>query len=484
MRHPVSIHSRGESRSAQRAGCPMSRALPHDPALPKLAQALDPHAMMQVFGAVLDGLQVQACEVDRVKYRPGRNCTVAYRLRLFDAQQDRAFEQRVAARFCSGGDSARRYRNALGRSTAASAAGPALIHVPALDMLAHWWPNDAKLDALQLLHDGAALRRRCLGEVVAALTGGRGLLVDHQMTVAQAVPELRVCARVELRLQREPGAAVSSHTLYAKADLERSGAATHAVMLALSESPAQAGGRLRTPQPLLWQQAAGLHWQLGVPGRPLQDMDPQIGAAASARVGARLAALHATPVRAAQVISTATLRAQVCQAAELLASVEPAWSPRLARLAQRLDAGAGALASQPMVTLHGDLHPRNILVDGQEYAFIDLDGVHAGPAAIELGGWVADTLYRALLDGEPAQRVAPSWRAFLAAYAEASNQTLDPSLLAWSTAYHLLCRRTYRCVANLKPGRFEAVPALLALANAIADAGSVDAACPRALEPV
>ena len=54
--------------------------------------------------------------------------------------------------------------------------------------------------------------------------------------------------------------------------------------------------------------------------------------------------------------------------------------------------------------------------------------------------------------------------------------------MAWSTAHDLLCKRAYRCVANLKPGRFEAVPHLLALADAIAGAGSVEAVLTPSLE--
>ena len=470
----------------------MSALLPCDAALPQLAQALDGHAMASVFAALLSGLQVQGCEVERVKYRPARNCTVAYRLRLHDARQGRSFEQRVAARFCSAGDAARRFAQGRARAVVASAAGPDVTHLPALDMVAHWWPNDAKLDAPQLLLDDAELRRRCLGEVVAALTAltaGRGRLVDHRTTHVQAVPELRVCARVELRLQHRlqhhDGAAIDTQTLYAKADLERSGAEAHAIMQALSDSPAQAAGRLCTPRPLLWQPQAGLHWQRGVPGRALEDVDPQIGAAMSARVGRQLAALHDTPVPATATVAVHTLRAQVYQAVNLLEQVQPAWRPVLHRLAQRLDVGAAALAGQAAVTLHGDLHPRNILVDGAHMAqmaqmahmaLIDLDSVCRGPAVIELGGWVADMHHRALLSGRPVQQTARSVDAFLAAYAQASGQPVEEALLAWSAAHHLLCKRAYRGVANLKPGRFEAVPRLLALADAIAGAGSIQGA--------
>jgi hypothetical protein len=461
-------------------------ALPADPMLPQLAQALDPLTMAQVFGAELGGLTVQGCEIDSVKYRPRRNGSVLYRLLLRDERrgaQRGAFEQRIAVRVCSGGDSAQRHRKACARRTAPSAAGPALSHWPALDMVAHWLPNDAKLDALALLCDDDALRRRSLGEVVSALTGGRGRLVDHRTRIVQVVPELRVCARVELYLQDEAGAPATQHTLYAKADIERSGAATHAVMRALRSSAAQADRRLCTPEPLLWQVSTGLHWQLAEPGVALQDAAPLIGVAASARVGAQLAALHATAAPTPHTLDIDTLRAQTRRAAELLTLVEPAWQPLIARLVQRLETGAAALAREGAVTLHGDLHPRNILVDGARLAFIDLDSVHAGPAVIELGGWVADMLYRAVLDGMPLQRTAPSWRAFLAAHAEASGHAADESLLAWSAAHHLLCKRAYRGVANLKPGRFEAIPTLLALADAIAGPGSVDAALTLDLEP-
>ena len=461
----------------------MSRVLPHDPALPQLAQALDPQAMAQVFARALSGMQVRSCEVDRIKYRPGRNCSVSYVLGLHDPQRGRDVEQRVAARFCTAGDSARRHLKAMTRATQASAAGPALLHLPALDMLAHWWPNDAKLDAPALLHDDERMRVDCVDKVIAALTGGRGRWIDHRTSIVQHVPELRVCARVDLHLQAEPGAPITSQTLYAKADAARCGAATQALMQALYDSPAQAGGRLRTAQPVLWQATAGLHWQLAVPGRALLDVDPHVGPAMSARVGEQLAALHATPVQTLRSRLHSPLSTQPRPVAALLGQVEPAWKPLLTSLVDQLAAGAGAWQREPAVTLHGDLHPRNILVDGQQLAFIDLDSVCSGPALIELGAWVADAMYRAVLGGVAQHRAATSTRAFLAACADASGRAVDESLLAWSTAHHLLCQRAYRCVANLKPGRFEAVPALLALAESIARAGSVDAAMACETEP-
>ncbi|CAD5373920.1 Phosphotransferase family protein [Rubrivivax sp. A210] len=465
----------------------MNASLPQDPLLPQLATALDGAAMAQVFAAALQGPALLACEVDRVKYRPGRSCSVSYRLRLCEAPRGE-FEQRVSARFLMGGEARRRFEQAGARGgSKPSPAGPALQHEAALDMLAWWLPNDPKLAALALLCDDAELRRRCLGEVVALLTGGRGRLVEHRTTLVQVVPELRVCARVDLTLQDEAGAPTQQRTLYVKADAERSGAHTRAVMQALSDSPAQSSGLLCTPRSLLWQAEAGLHWISALPGQPLLEVDPQIRAASSMRVARQLALLHATPVPAGpRLLDLAALRAQRERAAALLAQVQPAWQPLLERLCAALQAGEGLLAGLPPSTLHGDLHPNNILVDARHgscrQAFIDLDDVQQGPAVLEVGGWIADAHYRAIVDGHAPAAASAAADLFLAAYVQTAGQALEPAALAWAAAHHLLCRRACGGVANLKPGRYAAVPALLEVAAAIACAGSVDAALDTAGE--
>jgi Ser/Thr protein kinase RdoA (MazF antagonist) len=277
-------------------------------------------------------------------------------------------------------------------------------------------------------------------------------------------------------LQNQPDKPITTETLYVKTDAEHRGAITHAVMQTLSNSPAQLSGQLRTPQSVLWQEVAGLHWQLALPGMALLDWDARVGSAVAARVGESLAALHATKVPVLRN-AMSILYQQPRVAAELLGKVEPAWKPLLVRLAGLLEVGGKRIEREPAVTLHGDLHPRNILINEGRLAFIDLDSVRFGPAVLELGAWVADAIYRATLDGVTQDIAAPSWRAFLAAYTKASAYIVNEPLLAWSTAHNLLCQRAYRCVSNLKPGRFEVVPQLLALADVIASAGTVNAIC-------
>jgi len=449
--------------------------LPQDRALPHLARALDVHAMAEVFADELraHGGQLESCSIERVKYRPNRNCTLSYLLRLRHGPAGPVLEQRVAARLCSGGDSVRRIARASAAPLHPSLAGPALRLLPALDMLTWWWPNDAKLGAPHVLADTATLRERVLPELVAILSDGRGSFVDHRMEIVQYVPEQRLTARVDLCWQA--GGSRFEQRVYAKAGHEPEGGTAHDILRTLQASPAWQAGRLRTPRALLWQAPLGLRWQQGLPGRALLDLPAAEAARMVTPLGAQLAALHSTSVAAAAGdLTRANLCRRLLQVAEVLGDALPASRSALRRAVEHLTDGLRWLDGAALVTLHGDLHPRNVLVDGDQLALIDLDDVHRGPALLELGAWMAEGMYRATLVGAAPTRDQSAWQALLEGYVGAGGTRPAPQALAWACAWNLLSQRAWRCVVNLKPGRFAIAPRLIALAEAIARQQSLE----------
>jgi hypothetical protein len=446
----------------------MNVSLPQDAAMPQLSLALDGAAMAEVFADVLrpHGMRVEACSVERVKYRPGRNATLAYRLILRDPQQ-RTIAQHVAARLC-GGDGAKRTVQASAAALAASPAGPALRWLPALDMLTWWWPNDAKLRAPRLLACEHRLRTEALPALLPLLGVPGGADVGIDLDIVQYVPEHRLCARVDLQWRDHSGA-TRTQRAYAKASREPDGATAHDLLAQLQNAAAWREGRLHTPRALLWHAPTELYWQEGLPGRPLHDMGAAV-AACAAPLGAQIAALHGTPLQTPRETTLHGLRAQLAHVVQRLAPVlgdEP-----LHRAAQAIDGGWHALDGLPMATLHGDLHARNILVAEQggrpRVSLIDLDSLHRGPALLELGAWVADSMYHALLAGARAERDQRAWCALIDAYVDAGGARPDPRALRWATAWSLLTQRAWRCVINLKPGRFALAPRLVALAAELA----------------
>ncbi|MFO1219227.1 MAG: aminoglycoside phosphotransferase family protein [Burkholderiaceae bacterium] len=438
--------------------------LPVDSSLPQLPVALDAAAMQGVFEPHLRavGRRLERCAIDRVKYRPRRNLAVSYRLSVRDAD-GRLDEQTVAARFCTGGESLRRWQQLPSASLQPSM--PASLHEGALDMVAWWWPLDPKLgEAARWLGDGERLGTDLLPAVATCLAGVGARLLAHDVALAQLVPELRVSARARLWVEPARGAPAQAHTVYAKADVERSGEVTQAVLRALHESPAARAGRLLTPRPLLWHADFGTQWQTALPGRALLDVEPVPGIRTSEQVGAMLAALHGTAVPASRRSACGVLCERLDLVARTLALVR---GDDAAGLAQRLSAGLVHLQGAALVTLHGDLHPRNLLVHEGQLGLIDLDNVRHGPALLDLGDWIADAMYRALLDSRPIAAVWPACRAFVDAHADVSGSRIEPAALAWSVAHSLFAQRVWRCLVNLKPGRFALVPRLLALAEGI-----------------
>jgi hypothetical protein len=446
------------------------RTVPHDPLLPQLASALDGDAMCRVFDAALrarNGQRVTACRVDRVKYRPRRNCSVSWQLELEDERSGTRYAQRVAGRLCAAGEAAPRHARHVARTALPSRCGVSSLLLPQLELFAWFVPNDPRLAALGGLCEAIGGGGDALREAARALLGP-GAQAPRQMSaeLVQYVPESRACARFDVASADGP-----VRRLYAKIERGDGGAATEAVMRALYASPARAEGRLAMARPLLWQPAAGLHWQEGVAGTPLLELHPHCPPALAARVARVVAALHDTPAPLARRIDAADLLDHPRACAALLGTVEPRWTPLLDALLDALAAGEAMLHDLPAVTLHGDLHPRNILVDGERLVLIDLDSARAGAAALDLGAWIANTLSRALVAGAalaPAQACAAH---FLQAYRAASRHAATDAVVAWATARALLCERAHSSVANLKPGHYPRVGALLELACFIARHG-------------
>jgi Ser/Thr protein kinase RdoA (MazF antagonist) len=433
--------------------------------------------MAQAFADVLrpHGVQVDACHVERVKYRPGRNATLGYRLSLRDGGWN-AFEQYVAARLC-GDRSADRIVRGSATALGPSPAGPGLHWLPALDMLTWWWPNDPKLLAPRTLSDRSVLRDQVLPLLLHAL-GAEGAVEAGNLEIVQYVPELRLCARVDLRWFA--GDRFHARRAYCKASREHDGATAHALLLQLQQSPAWREGRLHTPRALLWHAPTATTWQEGLPGQPLLDVAPHLQSACASAIGAQLAALHATPTATPIDITPGAMRERLAEVVHVLSPI--LGEAALQSAAQALQEGWPALADGAAAsTLHADFHGRNILVDdrsgGPHVSLIDLDGLCRGPALLELGAWIADAIYRALLEGAAPDTERPVWRALIDGYVDAGGRRPAPLALAWAVAWNLLTQRAWRCVVNLKPGRFELAPRLVHLAAELARGSSAEVAC-------
>jgi hypothetical protein len=83
-----------------RRGLDSPTPMPEDPVLPHLAEALDPAAMLAMFRRELTragGCGIEACTVDRIRYRRGARAAVQYTVRLVGPSGDERREQWITA---------------------------------------------------------------------------------------------------------------------------------------------------------------------------------------------------------------------------------------------------------------------------------------------------------------------------------------------------------------------------------------------------
>lgn len=448
----------------------MTEPLPGDPALPHLRLALDPQVMRERLGRHLAGGTVEDCAVERSFWRPQQALDVSYRLLARDGQ-GRRVEYPVLARWCRGGEAARRHARASAFAGRPGWAGPRVTHDAPLDMLARWWPGDATLPGSAALGDAHALRTRWLPDALG---------LPPSESAADAAPSLQL-----LRLQPDGRATVrlawQDHDGRVRRSIVRSdgdgrGAARHTLLRALWDSPAQRRGDLLTPRPMRWQSASALQWEAELAGRPLATLPGRARTEQSARAGAMLAALHGTAVPGLRSVTLEEIRRAPTEMATRLAQADESLAARARPLAAALSRRVWELALSPMVTLHGRPGAGSLLLsDDGPLALVGFDAAARGPAVLDLGGWIADTLMGGCGSAEGVAAALPACRSFVESHARASGHRPSESLLAWATAYQLLCRGVQGAVFDPARGRYRCAAAAVELAARLMQRAHVDA---------
>jgi len=209
----------------------------------------------------------------------------------------------------------------------------------------------------------------------------------------------------------------------------------HAYQLAAIASHLRRHG-VDTPAPIAQLENGRVAIDDFIEGRQLRDVI-QITGAKGASLAAALRRFHTTPPPPGVTGRTATTDlAKTCEGLTGLAALQPSLGPAVDALIQRL---ARTLPSTDAscVVLHGDLHAKNILVAGDVTAFVDLERVAVGPAAIDLGYFKAHAIALGIRQ--------PGWSPTALHHAESmidnyrsAADPIGPAALGWHTAIGLI----------------------------------------------
>jgi hypothetical protein len=372
-----------------------------DPAIPGLAVVLDGAAFAAALRSALPAAGILAAQPTYVRYKPGANCTVAYRITT-TAGTTPAYARAYAAPLRDKLDHARQLADYPG------ALGPAACVIAPLDLAIYSWPHDHALPALRRIADDRKRRK-----LIAAAAPEHPALQQATVRTLRYKPERRYVGM--LKAANGMRAIVR---LYAPDEYASARRAAQTLPLGL-----------RTPHLLAANADAQmllLEWLAGQTLAALLAAHPtRVTLAATA--GAALATFHQAPLPDLPVNDP---RAALEPAVNAITAIAPEHQQRAAHLAAAVDTALSATCA-PRCLIHGDLYADQQLMHRNTVALIDVDNAALGDPAADLGSWIAHR-YRA--EGDPAV-VQHQAAAFLDGYRTAGEL---PEGVAAYVAAHLL----------------------------------------------
>lgn len=299
--------------------------------------------------------------------------------------------------------------------------------------LATW--QDSAWSSMHMLRSGLACGALTRPRVLSYLPGKRCALLWHDSAGA---------ARVVLKAQ----AGV---------------AASHDAMLRLWRDPAR---RFSMPEPLTMDAPAGVRWERFMPGLRVEQAAEEAGWPQPLRaVLEGLVQLHGTPMPNLPMQSGADVIGRLQgKVLRRIAGALPRLAPMCTELAD--DLARSCPRSGPVVTLHGDLHTGNVLLDPDGRAvFIDLDSLTQGHPAYDLAMLASRLLLVGLRDPRASAGLQIAVKDLPHAYVRAGG---NPQALAdypWYLAVLLIARQIKTCIRHGAPGMERLATQLLALAH-------------------
>ncbi len=444
-----------------------------DEALPQLAVVRDVSIMRDALQLALFGegarCRIEHCIVAFIRYRPGKNCLIHYRMIVRDTATDEERVERLAAKVLPPGLSQGLFLEEQKKALLPSSQPCPLHHLPDLGMVVWLFPNDPKLDGLPALVDDRRLESFVLPQLAGEVPGPDWQLLQWHKEVVSYVPERRCTLRITAQLQHRITGELKAQTFYGKAYPDHGGRTTRRNMKNLRANHCGRFAPFRVARPLLYEEESKILWQTGLAGTPLTAF----------RAGSpELLRLLENAARGISALHTSNLEcAGMAQQSNPLESLERACillsdrGIRCADLVDRLFDAARSLKDSPSGTVHGDLHLDNVFSTESGIGFIDLDSLAWGDPIRDLSGFLANLCTWSVMRGLDSDQVETMVRAVVLPYIKAVPWDVTETEVRFHLAAALIYHQAQRCIAKPQEWRLAILEDLIRLAERIQQRG-------------
>jgi len=199
-------------------------------------------------------------------------------------------------------------------------------------------------------------------------------------------------------------------------------------------------------------------------GRPLNLSPERDNATLFSELGTALARLH--QLEAVETLPKFIRLTPKClnEAAWIIAQIRPDAAWNVSELTRALT--STYLDDEIHVVLHGDVHGKNFLTNNSGISLIDLDQSGLGPAAADLGSFLASLHYDECTGRITREQNLIVGDSFLSGYKRIRPLPMQRSL-SWHTAAALLTERAFRSVNRVRVEGLLHLPDVLERASAV-----------------
>ena len=399
-----------------------------DPALPQRDLLLDETLMAEYLSRLVarhGDFRVRDCERLRTKYRVGTSLRVLYEVRGKD------HSYRIAARALP------RTRRIADRVTSCVS-----VNAPELNTMFWIFPHDRKIKNLSVLANVPDEPRNIEGQ-----TWTSSRIVAH-------APEKSVTAQCLGKNDQ----LLAYAKIYAGDEGRQIFETYNHVAKTLTTRDVQ------IPRAIAHYEQHHLLLLESVPGISLSAITSTQRDKAFFQLGKALRKLHSINAPSSTRRSTRLTPEALAQATATISQARPDVADPVRNLNAKLS--VQYVPGRP-VFLHGDVHPKNFLVNDDQLFLLDLDQAATGSAAVDLGSVIAG-LYCDACTGTRTWREATTLkRNLLSGYGKPQNLRT----LRWHVAAALLQERALRSVTRVRAATLQKLPELLHTAEAALNGG-------------
>ncbi|MEW6129111.1 MAG: phosphotransferase [Acidobacteriota bacterium] len=394
-------------------------ALIADPAFPHRDFLVCPEKLGKRFSSRFGnstGVRLEQGECLRVKYRPGVSLRFLHQYQIGERTVylvGRTYPQRL-------------WKTA-GQLSTIQSPSPSQFIDDELNTIFYSYPHDRKIANLDILESPP--------KTLAKQLDGRWC---KSQIIAYA-PEK--CVTVQCL--NETDKAIAYAKLYAKIE-----ECPFAIFNLLTQKIKTSGSPLRIPKVLDYSPLYQLIFLETVRGQRLADLTACEQLTGFALFGEAIARLHALPQPEGLRVFGRLSEKKINHTAHIISQVRPEVSEPVNRIARCLVKQSGKFKEMISV-LHGDVHPKNGLMDDGKLTLIDLDQVSLGDASNDIGSFLALLRYRKIIGLLSESQEKSLANAFVDGY-QSVKKLPSHQALNWHTAAALFAERAQRAICRYR----------------------------------